>query len=78
MLMSCGRNIVSFYSLPCGAELLDTKLSDGVRCNVSSGSSSTNDEQRAVLALIWERFKLQQLDLLPFIVSLLLRHVSDE
>ncbi|KAL1825219.1 hypothetical protein ACET3Z_011997 [Daucus carota] len=76
-VVSWARKIVSFYSLLCGAELLDKKLSNGVCCNVSSGSSSTN-EQRAVLAMVGERFGLQQLDLLPAGVSLPLRHALDK
>lgn len=75
-VVSWARKIVSFYSLLCGAEKLEKKLSNGVHYNVASGSSSTN-EQHAVLAMVGERFGLQQLDLLPAGVSLPLRHVSD-
>lgn len=76
-IVNWARKIVSFYSLLCGAEKLGKKLSNGVLCNVASGSSSTN-EQRAVLAMVGEKFGLQQLDLLPAGVSLPLRHVSDD
>lgn len=75
-VVSWSRKIVSFYSLLCGAEKLGKKLSNGVYCNVATGSSSTNEEL-TVLAMVGERFGLQQLDLLPAGVSLPLRHVSD-
>ncbi|KAJ4980944.1 hypothetical protein NE237_031781 [Protea cynaroides] len=73
---SWARKIVSFYSLLLGAERLGRKLSSGVYCEVAPGSYRS-PEEHAVLAMVAERFGLQQLDLLPAGVSLPLRHVLD-
>jgi anaphase-promoting complex subunit 1 len=54
--------------------LLGKKLSSGVYCNISTGSYSSKEEL-TVLAMVGERFGLQQLDSLPSGVSLPLRHV---
>lgn len=74
-VMSRTRKIVSFYSLLCGGKQIGKKLSSGVHCNVARGSY-TNSEELTVLAMVGERFGLQQLDSLPSGVSLPLRHVS--
>lgn len=74
-VVSWARKIVSFYSILCGATKVGKKLSTGVNCNVAMGSSC-NSEELAVLAMVGEKFGLQQLDLLPAGVSLPLRHVS--
>ncbi|CAK9172113.1 unnamed protein product [Ilex paraguariensis] len=74
---SWARKIVAFYSLLCGAEQSGKKLSSGVYCNIASGSSCTKEEL-TVLAMVGERFGLQQLDLLPAGVSLPLRHALDK
>ena len=68
------RKIVSFYSLLSGAKQAGRKLSSGVYCNLATGSSSSSEEL-TVLAMVGEKFGLQQLDLLPAGVSLPLRHV---
>lgn len=73
--MSWARKTVSFYSILSGAKLFGKKLSSGIHCNVASGSHSSKEEL-TVLAMVGERFGLQQLDSLPFGVSLPLRHVS--
>lgn len=72
--VSWSRKVVSFYSLLSGAENMGGKLSSGVSCKIASGSSS-NPEEKMVLAMVAEGFGLQQLDLLPIGVSLPLRHV---
>lgn len=72
--ISWARKIVSFYSLLCGAKQVGRKLSSGVYCNLATGSSSSSEEL-TVLAMVGEKFGLQQLDLLPAGVSLPLRHV---
>lgn len=74
-VVNWARKIVSFYSLLCGADQFGKRLSSGVCCNVASGSSHSREEI-TVLAMVGERFGLQQLDLLPAGVSLPLRHVS--
>lgn len=74
-VVSWARKIISFYSVLCGAKPVGKKLSSGVYCRIAAGSYSTNEEL-TVLAMVGERFGLQQLDLLPFGVSLPLRHVS--
>ena len=74
-VVSLARQIVSFYSILSGAKLLGKKLSSGVHCNISMGSHSSKEEL-TVLAMVGERFGLQQLDSLPSGVSLPLRHVS--
>lgn len=74
-VVSWARKIVSFYSLLSGAKQTGKKLSSGVHCNIAIGSHSTREEL-TVLAMVGERFGLQQLDLLPSGVSLPLRHVS--
>ncbi|GFY82115.1 E3 ubiquitin ligase [Actinidia rufa] len=76
-VLSWARKIISFYSLLCGAKQSGKNLSSGVRCNIATGSSC-NCEQLTVLAMVGERFALQQLDLLPCGVSLPLRHVLDK
>lgn len=74
-VVSWARKIVSFYSLLCGGKQIGKKLSSGVYCNVAMGSYCTSEEL-TVLAMVGERFGLQQLDSLPSGVSLPLRHVS--
>lgn len=74
-VVSLARKIVSFYSILSGAKLLGKKLSSGVYCNIAMGSYSLKEEL-TVLAMVGERFGLQQLDSLPSGVSLPLRHVS--
>jgi anaphase-promoting complex subunit 1 len=73
-VVSLARKIVCFYSILSGANLLGKKLSSGVYCNISMGSYSSKEEL-TVLAMVGERFGLQQLDSLPSGVSLPLRHV---
>lgn len=74
-VVSWARKVVSFYSLLSGAKQIGRKLSSGVYCNIAPGSQCTNEEL-VVLAMVGEKFGLQQLDLLPSGVSLPLRHVS--
>lgn len=74
-VLSWARKIIAFYSLLCGAKLLGKNLPSGVCCNIATGSSC-NLEELTVLAMVGERFGLQQLELLPSGVSLPLRHVS--
>lgn len=74
-VVSWAQKIVSFYSLLSGAKQIGRKLSSGVYCNIAMGSHCTNEEL-TVLAMVGEKFGLQQLDLLPSGVSLPLRHVS--
>ena len=74
-VVSWARKIVSFYSLLSGAKQVGRKLSSGVYCNIAMGSHCTNEEL-TVLAMVEEKFGLQQLDSLPSGVSLPLRHVS--
>ncbi|CAB4301392.1 unnamed protein product [Prunus armeniaca] len=72
-VVSWARKIVSFYSLLSGAKHIGKKLSSGVYCNIATGSYDTNEEL-TVLAMVGEKFGLQQLDSLPSGVSLPLRH----
>jgi len=74
-VVSIARKVVCFYSILSGAKLLGNKLSTGVYCNIAMGSHSSKEEL-TVLAMVGERFGLQQLDSLPSGVSLPLRHVS--
>lgn len=74
-VVSWARKIVSFYSVLCGGKIMGNKLSSDVYCKFATGSASTAEEL-TVLAMVGERFGLQQLDLLPVGVSLPLRHVS--
>lgn len=76
-VMSCARKVIAFYSLLCGAKHSGKNLSSGVFCNIASGSSSCSEEL-VVLAMVGEKFGLQQVDLLPFGVSLPLRHALDK
>ncbi|KAJ6768158.1 hypothetical protein OIU74_021929 [Salix koriyanagi] len=76
-VVSWARKIVSFYSLLCGGKQIGKKLSSGVYCNVAMGSCCTSEEL-TVLAMVGERFGLQQLDSLPSGVSLPLRHALDK
>ncbi|CAH9139623.1 unnamed protein product [Cuscuta epithymum] len=76
-VVNWARKIVSFYSLLCGADQLGKRLSSGVHCNMASGSSHSREEI-TVLAMVGEKFGLQQLDLLPAGVSLPLRHALDK
>ncbi|KAJ7959635.1 anaphase-promoting complex subunit 1 [Quillaja saponaria] len=71
------RKIVSFYSILSGAEVLGKKISSGVYCNIAMGSHCSREEL-TVLAMVGERFGLQQLDSLPSGVSLPLRHALDK
>ncbi|CAN1174838.1 Anaphase-promoting complex subunit 1 [Linum perenne] len=72
-VVSLARKIVSFYSLLCGGEQMGKKLSSGVYCNVALGSFCSTEEL-TILAMVGEKFGLQQLDTLPSGVSLPLRH----
>lgn len=72
-VVSWARKIVSFYSLLSGAKHIGKKLSSGVYCNIATGSYNANEEL-TVLAMVGEKFGLQQLDSLPSGVSLPLRH----
>ena len=75
-VVSWARKIVSFYSVLCGGKIEGNKLSSSdVCCNIATGSASS-PEELTVLAMVGEKFGLQQLDLLPAGVSLPLRHVS--
>ncbi|KAK4273718.1 hypothetical protein QN277_017057 [Acacia crassicarpa] len=76
-MVSWARKIVSFYSILSGAKLFGRKLSSGIHCNIASGSHCSKEEV-TVLAMVGERFGLQQLDSLPFGVSLPLRHALDK
>ncbi|TKY56880.1 Anaphase-promoting complex subunit 1 [Spatholobus suberectus] len=76
-VVSIARKVVCFYSILSGAKLLGKKLSTGVYCNITMGSHSSKEEL-AVLAMVGERFGLQQLDSLPSGVSLPLRHALDK
>lgn len=73
-MASWARKIISFYSILSGAKWFGKKLSSGVYCNVATGSHCSKEEL-TVLAMVGERFGLQQLDSLPSGVSLPLRHV---
>ncbi|KAI4306844.1 hypothetical protein L6164_030088 [Bauhinia variegata] len=75
--VSWARKIVSFYSILSGAKFLGKKLSSGVYCNIAMGSHCSREEL-TVLAMVGERFGLQQLDSLPSGVSLPLRHALDQ
>ncbi|KAK1284173.1 Anaphase-promoting complex subunit 1 [Acorus calamus] len=77
LVVSWSRKIVCFYSLLLGAKRTGRMLSSGVLCNISKGSAHT-PEELTVLAMVSERFGLQQLDLLPVGVSLPLRHALDK
>nr|XP_043632201.1 anaphase-promoting complex subunit 1 [Erigeron canadensis] len=74
---SWARKIVIFYSFLCGREFVGNKLSSDIYCKFATGSAS-NPEELTVLAMVGERFGLQQLDLLPAGVSLPLRHALDK
>nr|KYP73070.1 Anaphase-promoting complex subunit 1 [Cajanus cajan] len=76
-VVSIARKVVCFYSILSGAKLLGKKLSSGVYCNITMGSYSSKEEL-TVLAMVGERFGLQQLDSLPSGVSLPLRHALDK
>ncbi|XP_015931282.1 anaphase-promoting complex subunit 1 isoform X1 [Arachis duranensis] len=76
-VVSLARQIVSFYSILSGAELQGKNLSSGVHCNISMGSHGSKEEL-TVLAMVGERFGLQQLDSLPSGISLPLRHALDK
>ncbi|OVA02727.1 Anaphase-promoting complex subunit 1 [Macleaya cordata] len=76
-VVSWARKIVSFYSILLGAERVGKKLSSGVYCDIATGAFCTSEEL-TVLAMVAERFGLQQLDLLPAGVSLTLRHALDK
>ncbi|KAL2665396.1 hypothetical protein AAZX31_02G241900 [Glycine max] len=76
-VVSIARKVVCFYSILSGAKLLGKKLSTGVYCNITVGSHSSKEEL-TVLAMVGERFGLQQLDSLPSGVSLPLRHALDK
>ncbi|XP_010067541.2 anaphase-promoting complex subunit 1 isoform X5 [Eucalyptus grandis] len=74
---SRAKKIVSFYSLLFSAQKTGDNLPCGVCCNVATGSYSTAEEH-TVLAMVGEKFGLQQLDSLPPGVSLPLRHALDK
>lgn len=73
-VVSWARKIVSFYSVLCGGKILGN-TSSNVYCKFATGSANSAEEL-TVLAMVGEKFGLQQLDLLPVGVSLPLRHVS--
>ncbi|CAI0443752.1 unnamed protein product [Linum tenue] len=72
-VVNLARKIISFYSVLCGGEQIGKKVSSGVYCNIAPGSFCSSEEL-TVLAMVGERFGLQQLDTLPSGVSLPLRH----
>lgn len=72
-VVNWARKIVLFYSLLSGAKHIGKKLSSGIYCNIATGSYCTNEEL-TVLAMVGEKFGLQQLDSLPSGMSLPLRH----
>ncbi|KAG9443865.1 hypothetical protein H6P81_015205 [Aristolochia fimbriata] len=76
-VVSWARKVVSFYSLLLGSERKGRKLSTGIYFNIAVGSASSTSELM-VLAMVAEKFGLQQLDLLPPGVSLPLRHALDK
>ncbi|KAK9061061.1 hypothetical protein SSX86_018241 [Deinandra increscens subsp. villosa] len=76
-VVSWARKIIAFYSVLCGGKFLGNKLSSDVYCKFATGSANSAEEV-TVLAMVGERFGLQQLDLLPAGVSLPLRHVLDK
>ncbi|XP_068662507.1 anaphase-promoting complex subunit 1 isoform X2 [Aristolochia californica] len=76
-VVSWARKIVSFYSFLLGSERIGRKLSTGVYFSLAVGSASSTSELM-VLAMVAEKFGLQQLDLLPPGVSLPLRHALDK
>ncbi|KAI3988958.1 hypothetical protein MKX01_016529 [Papaver californicum] len=76
-VVSWARKLVSFYSLLLGAERVGKKLSTGIHCDIATGAFCTSEEL-TVLAMVAEKFGLQQLDLLPAGVSLPLRHALDK
>ncbi|EPS73838.1 hypothetical protein M569_00901, partial [Genlisea aurea] len=76
-VVKLGQNIVSFYGLLCGAEQFGGRLACGLNCNIAPGLYH-NSEELTVLAMVGEKFGLQQLDLLPAGVSLPLRHAVDK
>ncbi|KAJ0855851.1 putative anaphase-promoting complex subunit 1 [Helianthus annuus] len=76
-VVSWARKIVSFYSVLCGGNKIANELSSDVYCKFATGSANS-PEELTVLAMVGERFGLQQLDLLPAGVSLPLRHVLDK
>uniref|UniRef100_A0A2P2JSX6 Anaphase-promoting complex subunit 1 n=4 Tax=Rhizophora mucronata TaxID=61149 RepID=A0A2P2JSX6_RHIMU len=76
-VVSWARKIVSFYTLLCGGKQTGKKLTAGVYCNIATGSYHSCEEL-TILAMVGEKFGLQQLDLLPCGVSLPLRHALDK
>ncbi|XP_004308940.1 PREDICTED: anaphase-promoting complex subunit 1-like [Fragaria vesca subsp. vesca] len=72
-VVNWARKIALFYSLLTGAKQIGKKLSSGIYCNIATGSYCTNEEL-TVLAMVGEKFGLQQLDSLPSGMSLPLRH----
>jgi anaphase-promoting complex subunit 1 len=69
------RKVVAFYGILLGSERRGQRLSSGVSFNVASGTANS-PEHWTVLSMVAESFGLQQLDRLPYGVSLPLRHVS--
>lgn len=76
-ISNMARKIVCFYSIPSGADLLGKKLSSDIYCNITTGSHSSKEEL-TVLAMVGERFGLQQFDSLPSGVSSPFRHALDK
>eukprot|EP01018_Ginkgo_biloba_P012111 Gb_37425 [translate_table: standard] len=70
------RKVVSFYGLLFGSRRTGKHLASGVSFSVASGTANT-PEEFTVLSMVAEGFGLQQLDRLPFGVSLPLRHALD-
>lgn len=71
------RKIVCFYSIPSGTDLLGKKLSSDIYYNITTGSHYSKEEL-TVLAMVGERFGLQQFDSLPSGVSSPFRHALDK
>lgn len=70
------RKVVAFYGLLLGLERRGQHLASGVSFNVASGTANC-PEHWTVLSMVAESFGLQQLDRLPYGVSLPLRHALD-
>ncbi|KAJ8769461.1 hypothetical protein K2173_002951 [Erythroxylum novogranatense] len=74
--VSWARKVVSFYTLLSGGKQIGKKLTSGVYCTIATGTHNTCEEL-TILAMVGEKFGLQQLDSLPCGVSLPLRHALD-
>lgn len=69
-VVNWARKIVSFYTLLCGADHSNNKLTSGITFSIGSGLYRSREEL-TVLAMVGENFGL-----LPPGVTLPLRHVS--